>query len=276
MNTLALKIELNPRQPWTEILIAQLSELSFDAFEETETGFIAYGPEDKIDKEELLEITALSGQGFEYSLEFESIPQQNWNASWEADFHPVFVGKKLSILAPFHDQSQAKEINIIIQPKMSFGTGHHQTTWMMANAMLEEEKMPASVLDMGTGTGVLAILAGKLGAQEILAIDIEEWSVENTVENAERNGCKAITAKHGDVDLLKNLKFDLILANINKNVLKSHLNSYLSALNPQGKIMLSGFFDSDCDEMIQEAQNLGFVFVHRQTKETWAQLTFTK
>ncbi|MGV3629805.1 MAG: 50S ribosomal protein L11 methyltransferase [Bacteroidota bacterium] len=276
MNTLALKIALNPRQPWTDILIAQLSELNFDAFEETPTGFIAYGPEHKIDKAELLEITALNGQGFEYHLEFESIPAQNWNAAWEADFQPVFVGERLSILAPFHDQSQAKEINILIQPKMSFGTGHHQTTWMMANAMLQEGKMPAKVLDMGTGTGVLAILAEMLGAQEILAIDIEEWSVENTVENAGRNGCKAIKAVHGDVDLLKNLKFDLILANINKNVLKSHLNSYLSALNSHGKIMLSGFFDSDCDEMIREAEKLGLIFVDRQTRETWAQLTFTK
>lgn len=276
MNTLALKIELSPRQPWTDILIAQLSELNFDAFEETEKGFIAYGPENKIDKQELLEITALNGQGFEYNLEFESIQAQNWNAAWEADFQPVFVGEKLSILAPFHDQSQAKAINIIIQPKMSFGTGHHQTTWMMANAMLEEEKMPEKVLDMGTGTGVLAILAEKLGAREIVAVDIEEWSVENTAENAGRNGCKAIKPVHGDVDVLKKLKFGLILANINKNVLKSHINSYLSALDPSGKIMLSGFFDSDCEEMISVAEKLGLKFVHKQTKETWAQLTFKK
>ncbi len=276
MNTLALKVGLNPRQPWTDILIAQLSELNFDAFEETEKGFIAYGPEDKIDRQELFEITAFNGQGFEYEIEFESIPAQNWNASWEADFQPVFVGEKLSVLAPFHDQALAREINILIQPKMSFGTGHHQTTWMMANAMLEMNTMPEKVLDMGTGTGVLAILAEKLGASEILAIDIEEWSVENTLENAGRNGCKAITALHGDVDLLKNLKFGLILANINKNVLKSHINSYLAALNPQGKIMLSGFFDSDCDEMIRFCENAGLKFVDWQNKETWAQLTFTK
>ena len=276
MNTLALKVELSPKQPWTETLIAQLSELHFDAFEETEKGFVAYGDESKIDKEELLEITAFNGQGFEYSLEFESIPPQNWNAAWESDFKPVFVGEKLSILAPFHDQSLAKEINILIQPKMSFGTGHHQTTWMMANAMLEEGKMPPSVLDMGTGTGVLAILAEKLGAREIFAIDIESWSVENTLENAERNGCKSIKALHGDVNLLKNLKFDLILANINKNVLKSQLNSYLSALNAPGKIMLSGFFESDSEEMIQAAENLGLKFVHKQAKESWAQLTFKK
>jgi ribosomal protein L11 methyltransferase len=146
----------------------------------------------------------------------------------------------------------------------------------MSKALLDEKVMPKTVLDMGTGTGVLAFLAEKLGAESILAIDIEDWSVENTIENAERNQCSKIKALLGDVDLIKDLKFDLILANINKNVLKSHLNSYLSALNIGGKIMLSGFFDSDCEEMILFAEGLGFKFDNKQTKESWAQLTFVK
>lgn len=276
MNTLALKIELNPTQPWTDILIAELSEMNFDAFEETELGLIAYGNEAKINQKEVLSETVLATGDFEYKLEYESIPPQNWNASWESDFQPVFVGEELSILAPFHDKKLAKKINIEILPKMSFGTGHHQTTWMMSKAILDEKVMPKTILDMGTGTGVLAFLAEKLGAESILAIDIEDWSVENTIENAERNKCSKIKALVGDVDLIKELKFDLILANINKNVLKSHLNSYLSALNNGGKIMLSGFFDSDCDEMILFAEGLGFKFVTKQTKESWAQLTFVK
>ncbi|MFN5418315.1 MAG: 50S ribosomal protein L11 methyltransferase [Flavobacteriia bacterium] len=276
MNTLALKIELNPTQPWTDILIAELSEMNFDAFEETEKGLIAYGNEVNINQKEVLSDTVLATGDFEFNLEYESIAPQNWNATWESDFQPVFVGEELSILAPFHDKNLAKKINIEILPKMSFGTGHHQTTWMMSKALLDEKVMPKTVLDMGTGTGVLAFLAEKLGAESILAIDIEDWSVENTIENAERNQCSKIKALLGDVDLIKDLKFDLILANINKNVLKSHLNSYLSALNIGGKIMLSGFFDSDCEEMILFAEGLGFKFDNKQTKESWAQLTFVK
>lgn len=276
MNTLALTIKLNPKQPWAEILVAELAELNFDAFEEFEDGIKAYGSENKIDRRQILDETVLATGDFEYELEYESIPVQNWNATWEADFQPVFVGEELSILAPFHEQSLAKKISIEILPKMSFGTGHHQTTWMMANALLKETKLDIPILDMGTGTGVLAILAEKLGSKSILAIDIESWSVENTIENAERNQCKHIKALHGDVDLIENMKFDLILANINKNVLKSHLNSYLSTLNSGGKIMLSGFFDSDSAEMISFSEELGLKFVEKQTKDTWAQLTFIK
>lgn len=275
-NTLALKIFLKEKYPWSEILIAELSEMNFDAFEEMENGIVAYGSESKINMEEIISNTSLNKGEYEYELEFESIPQQNWNANWEADFEPVFVGEKLSILAPFHEQKLAKKLNIEVLPKMSFGTGHHQTTWMMAKALLEEKKVASSVLDMGTGTGILAILAEKLGSKEILAIDIEDWSVENTLENIERNSCSKIKALCGDVDLIESLKFDLILANINKNVLKSHFYSYISCLNSGGKIMISGFFDSDCDEMIAFAENLGLKFVEKQNKESWAQITFKK
>lgn len=277
MNTLSLRIVLKEKEPWADILVAQLSELNFDAFEEFEGGIIAYGEEDKINREEVLTQTILADGEFVYELEFDSIPQQNWNAQWEADFHPVFVEEKLSILAPFHSKELAKKINIEILPKMSFGTGHHQTTWLMSKAMLEMPRpFPKDVLDMGTGTGVLAILAEKLGSTNILAIDIEPWSAENTIENAERNDCKYITTYCGDVDLLKNQKFDLILANINKNVLKAHISSYLSALNFGGTLMLSGFFDSDSAEMIEVAENLGLKFASKQVKETWCQLTLTR
>ena len=203
--TLLISIELKPKEPWNEILKAELADLGFDAFEDTELGIKAYGPEEKTDLDSVLKDTILAEKeiDFTYKLVHELIPFQNWNAKWEEDFEAVFVEDKLSILAPFHDKSLAKGILIEIQPQMSFGTGHHQTTWMMSKAMLEETEIFGNVLDMGTGTGVLAILAEKLGAESILAIDIEDWSVENTIENAERNSCTKIEAICGNIDVSK-------------------------------------------------------------------------
>jgi ribosomal protein L11 methyltransferase len=159
---------------------------------------------------------------------------------------------------------------------MSFGTGHHQTTWMMSKLLLDMNTIPTSILDMGTGTGVLAILAEKLGAKDILAIDIEPWSVENTIENAERNSCKNIKSLCGDIDLIEGKKFDLILANINKNILKSHMNQYANALNPGSKLALSGFFESDVEELISFAKLHNFNYHYKLVKETWAALILIK
>lgn len=283
METLSLHITLQPRQPWSEILIAQLAEMGFDAFEETATGLTAYGPAPQITLQEVYGNTLLSTKNQEehagaytISVKEERIPFQNWNAAWEADFQPVFVEDKLSILAPFHDKSQAKGMVVEIQPQMSFGTGHHQTTWLMAKAMLDHSMLPQRVLDMGTGTGVLAILAEKLGVGTILAIDIEDWSVENTKENAQRNGCKNIEALCGDVDLLAGKKFDLILANINKNVLKVQIPEYAKTTPTGGELYLSGFFESDVPEMITFTEPFGYRHQKTLTKETWAMVQFTK
>jgi ribosomal protein L11 methyltransferase len=276
-NTLLITVDLQPRNPWSEILTAELAEIGFDAFEETESGIKAYGPENKINEEDIISETILGGEDdFQFELNKEIIAFQNWNANWEADFKPVFVEDKLAIFAPFHDKSAFNGLIIEIQPQMSFGTGHHQTTWLMSQAMLAENLEGKKVLDMGTGTGVLAILAEKLGSSSILAIDIEDWSVENTIENAQRNNCHQIKSLHGDVDLIEGEKFDFILANINKNVLKKHMNHYVDALNKDGKLFISGFFDSDAQEMIDFVENLGVKHVKTNTKETWAQICFGK
>lgn len=276
-NTLLITVELQPRNPWSEILTAELAEIGFDAFEETESGIKAYGPENKINEEEIISETILGGEhDFQFELNKEIIAFQNWNANWEADFKPVFVEDKLAIFAPFHDKTSFDGLVIEIQPQMSFGTGHHQTTWLMSQAILAENLKGKTVLDMGTGTGVLAILAEKLGASAILAIDIEDWSVENTIENAQRNSCSKIKSLHGDVDLISGQSFDFILANINKNVLKKHMKSYVDALNANGKLFISGFFDSDAQEMIDFVENLGLKHLKTNTKETWAQICFGK
>ncbi|MFN6075623.1 MAG: 50S ribosomal protein L11 methyltransferase, partial [Fluviicola sp.] len=201
------------------------------------------------------------------------IPHQNWNAEWEANFEPVVVDERLVILAPFHDISSFQhESKIIIQPQMSFGTGHHQTTFLMSQYLLDLPEVPKKVLDMGTGTGVLAILAEFKGAEEILAVDIEPWSVENTKENAERNNCSKIKALEGDIEVTFGNKFGLILANINKNVLKAHLPSYASICETGGLLYLSGFFETDVAELTSEAKKVGFELVEVRTKETWASM----
>lgn len=272
MDYIELDIKLKPLRPFNEIIVAQLAEAGFESFVDTEDGVLAYGQISETSVERALAETFLGEKRDDVAVSFQSsvIESQNWNAVWESDFEPVFVEEYVSILAPFHDPSQAKGIIVEIQPKMSFGTGHHQTTWMMSKALFELESVPEKVLDMGTGTGVLAIIAEKLGAKDILAIDIEEWSVENTIENAERNKCKHIKVLHGDSDLITGKSFDLILANINKNVLKAHLPSYAATLQKGGVLMLSGFFDSDVDELLNFAKNYGLVKEFVYFKDNWA------
>jgi ribosomal protein L11 methyltransferase len=278
MDYLELTVNILPRDPWAEILVSQLAELGFESFVDTENGVLAYAPVTEVDLENAINESILSNSTDEFQLDFESkiIPQQNWNALWEADFQPVEVEDRMTILAPFHNRTNAKGIIVEIQPQMSFGTGHHQTTWMMSKALLDLPTVPKNVLDMGTGTGVLAILAEKLGAENILAIDIEDWSVENTKENAARNDANGITALHGDVDLIEGKTFDLILANINKNILKSHLHQYSASLLSGGMLMLSGFFETDVHELVEAAKNENLTLQKVLNKETWAALILIK
>lgn len=274
MDTLVLHIDLIPAAPWSEILISWLSEEGCNAFEETKTGVTAYASMDDVDQNELKQkISEWGGEHeVELSLKDEVIPHKNWNAEWESDFQSVEVEDFLTILAPFHDKKDKKGMLVEIQPQMSFGTGHHQTTWMMSKALFEMKSMPERVLDMGTGTGILAVVAEKLGAPDILAIDIEEWSAENTRENAIRNNCTKIETLHGDIDLIQNRKFGLILANINKNVLKSQFEAYAEGLEVGGRIVISGFFETDVEDMLSFAENLNFELEKKWNKETWAAL----
>lgn len=278
MDYVEVTIDLQPRDPWAEVLIAELAELGFESFVETTTGIQAFAPVTIGSVDELLATTSLQlNTEVAFTKTETIIPHQNWNAQWEADFEPVEVDNRLVILAPFHDASVYEgRQQIIIQPQMSFGTGHHQTTYLMSQYLLDMNSVPAKVLDMGTGTGVLAILAEKLGATDILAIDIEPWSVENTVENAARNSCKHIRTATGDSDLITETDFGLILANINKNILKKQLPIYHGAMVPQGILLLSGFFVTDVAEMIELGEELGFEHLETVEKETWAAVKLLK
>lgn len=276
MDTLELQIILTPKDPWSDILIAELSEQGFDSFVNTDEGLLAYAPAD-IDLEQVKANSSLNGNfDVDFKLTEKIIPYQNWNAKWESEFEAVYVEEYATISAPFHTDIETKGLNVVIQPQMSFGTGHHQTTWLMTKALFELDKMPKNVLDMGTGTGVLAVVAEKLGAKRVLAIDIEDWSVVNAIENIAMNDCSTVECRCGDIDQLKGEKFGLIIANINKNILKSHMEEYSKALLSAGTLLLSGFFNSDVEELVNFAANYNLVKKDVLYKDEWAMIRLEK
>jgi ribosomal protein L11 methyltransferase len=267
-----------PFEPWNEILVASLSDVGFESFMEDENELLAYISSQNEEVSSINSLLNSFNENKEMTLTWvrKNIEHQNWNALWEADFEPVFVDDRLSIVAPFHGAAARKNHVIEIDPKMSFGTGHHQTTFLMCQQILSLELGDKLVLDMGTGTGVLAILAEQLGAKEIIAIDIESWSVENTKWNAERNGCTKIDAIEGGASLIPLLNFDFIFANINKNILKDQLPIYSQVLSEGGTLLLSGFFNSDVSELLIVAEKLNLVLVNVHEKETWALIKLQK
>jgi len=276
MDTIELNIQLTPKDPWSDIVIAELSEQGFDSFVNTDEGLLAYAPI-TVNSDEALKQSVLGNPiGFHCTIIKTIIPHQNWNAEWEKNFSPVVIEDYATILAPFHDGKDAVGMKVIIQPQMSFGTGHHQTTWMMTKALFELDEMPSVVLDMGTGTGVLAVYAEKLGAKEIVAIDIEEWSAENARENVGRNECSNVECLWGDIDLVEGRNFGLIIANINKNILKQHMEVYSNALETNGTLLLSGFFVTDVDEMTSYCEVYKLKQTKVFTKDEWACIQLIK
>jgi ribosomal protein L11 methyltransferase len=267
-----------PFEPWNEILVSALSEVGFESFMEEDLKVKAYISSKE---ENVLMINAVlekfNGKN-EMSFKWtkETIRHKNWNEVWEANFEPVYVENNLSIVAPFHDESLRKNHVIEIDPKMSFGTGHHQTTFLMCQQIFKLDLKDKCILDMGTGTGVLAILAEQLGARECFAIDIEPWSVENTIYNATRNRCTKIKAIEGGESQIPKILFDCIFANINKNVLKEQLKTYSDSLSLDGTLLLSGFFTSDVQELCVHAEKYNLKTESIHEKESWALIKLRK
>ena len=243
--------KVSPLQPAVEILIAELGYAGFESFVENEEGVIAYIQKEEWHEGILDSIYILSSDEFEISYTFEEIEQTNWNEEWEKNFNPIVVDDLVSVRAPFHEKPDTK-FDIIIEPKMSFGTGHHETTHMMIQHILQNDFTNKTVLDMGCGTGVLAILAEKVGASKLDAIDIDNWCYLNSIENVERNNCKNISVYEGDVKLLEGKTYDSIIANINRNILLADIPQYAKSLNTNGSLFLSGFYEQDIP-MISEA-----------------------
>lgn len=274
MNYKAYHFTVTPLQPGTDILMAILGEDAFESFDNTPTGFIAYVSEDVTVETDL---SQLQFEDFTFSYKIEHITAQNWNASWEANFEPVEVEELVYIHANFHAPSSKAVYNIEITPKMSFGTGHHDTTWQMCKALYQLDVKNKTVLDMGCGTGVLAILAKKMGSGKTLAIDIDAWSVENSIENCNVNKTPDIEVKLGDANLLpKSVTFDIILANINKNILKQDMLAYFNCLQTNGYLLLSGFFTTDVEELVSHACAIGFKPDYNSSRNGWAVIQLVK
>jgi ribosomal protein L11 methyltransferase len=264
---------VEPREPGSEILLAELGEKPFESFVETETGLIAYVQKDLWTEDILDGIYILNSPEFTVSFKMEEIDQVNWNEEWEKNFEPIDVDGKCHVRAPFHPKTEA-EFDIVIEPKMSFGTGHHETTHMMIQHLLEMEVNKLKTLDMGCGTAILAILAEMKGAQPIDAIDIDTWCYLNSIENAERNNCRHISVYEGDAALLKGRKYDLIIANINRNILLNDMQQYADCLNKDGILLLSGFYEEDIPFIDASCTEKGLTYVKKLQRNNWVSLKY--
>ena len=271
---------VSPKEPTTEILIAELGFAGFESFVETEEGVTAYIQKDEHNKAVLEDIYALKNKEFDISYTVEEIAQVNWNEEWEKNFNPILIEDTVHIRAPFHDKIEGITNEIVIEPKMSFGTGHHETTHMMVKHLLtlaNENKIKGkTVLDMGCGTGVLAILVEQLGAVKLDAIDIDNWCYLNSLENIARNNAKNIQVFEGDASLLINKKYDIIIANINRNILLNDMKTYLNVLAEDGILLLSGFYQEDIPIIDKEASKTGLKLHSIEEMNNWVALRYEK
>ncbi|MEN0047229.1 MAG: 50S ribosomal protein L11 methyltransferase [Bacteroidota bacterium] len=258
-----------------EILIALLSQYPFDTFQEQEDGLEAYIPA-KLEEEAIATVLEDWQQQFDFKYERIFVKAQNWNAVWESNFHPIIVGDFCGIRADFHDPIPNVQHELIIQPKMAFGTGHHATTFQVIQMMEQLPLEGAKVFDYGCGTGILAILASKLGASRIDAIDIDEWSKENTEGNATLNQVENINVWQGDLTSLHDKGYDCIFANITFNVISSSLTSLYTKLHTGGHLITSGFFPTDAMRLKTQAKALGMRVIQESQKGDWACVYFQK
>ncbi|MEY4011789.1 MAG: ribosomal methyltransferase [Bacteroidota bacterium] len=264
---------IEPKELGSEILIAELGEKAFESFTETETGIDAFVQKDLWDDTILDDVYILQSEEFKIDYTYEEIEQVNWNEEWEKNFEPIEVDGKCHVRAPFHPKTEA-EFDIVIEPKMSFGTGHHETTHMMIQHLLEMDVKGLKTLDMGCGTAILAILAEMKGAQPIDAIDIDNWCYLNSIENAERNHCQHISVYEGDAALLQDKKYDLIIANINRNILLNDMQSYVDCLNSGGTILFSGFYEEDIPFIDESCTEKGLTYVKKFQRNNWVSLKY--
>lgn len=275
MNYIEYDFTVSPTEMGAEILMAELAEVGFDSFEDTPTGIKAYIPKDSWNEHILQDIYLLSNPEFTISYQITEIEQVNWNEEWEKNFSPIVVEDLCTVRANFHPVPNTR-YDIVITPKMSFGTGHHETTYMMLQQLLPLSLEGTKVLDMGCGTGILAIMAALRGAHDITAIDIDPWCVENATENVQQNDCSFITIKEGDVSLIAGEQYNLILANINRNILLSDIPAYTQALLPQGLLLVSGFYEEDLPAIKEKCQEVGLTYLSYIERNHWVSAKFQR
>jgi ribosomal protein L11 methyltransferase len=271
---IAYDFNVSPKEPATEMLIAQLGYVGFESFVEQDNGVTAYIQKQEWNSKILEDVFLLHSNEFNITFEHNEIAQTNWNEEWEKNFNPIQVDDLVSIRAPFHT-NPLLQFDIVIEPKMSFGTGHHETTHMMVQHLLALDLDTKKVLDMGCGTGILAIFAEMKGAKPIDAIDIDSWCYENSLENIQRNNCNHITVYEGDASVLKE-KYDVIIANINRNILLSDMKTYTDCLNENGVLLLSGFYKEDIVIIEDEVTKYGLTFETMIQRNNWVALKYVK
>lgn len=278
MDYIELSCKLSPYSTdFADLLIYELGEIGFDSFETAQPFCKAYINVDNFDADIIKKLDFLHENPFG-SIEYEinEIKSQNWNEQWESSYKPVEVGNKCAVIATFHEPIPNVEYTIEIEPQMSFGTGHHETTWLMIDSIYDMDVTGKSVADCGCGTGVLAIFACLKKAKEAFAFDIDEWASTNTLDNAKRNGVDNISAVKGGMETLKGKTFDLLFANINKNILIMEMKKMSEALNIGGQILMSGFYDTDIEAIADSAKKEGLQFEWKKHKNKWSICSFVK
>lgn len=272
-----IKLKIACQEDFREILQAEFAEAGFSSFADTEKGFEAFAEPTDFEKEVFDDVVSRYHKAAAMKYELGKVPRENWNKEWESHYDSILVNNRCAVRATFHAPMPQYEHEIVITPKMSFGTGHHQTTRLMLRNQLNVNHQDKRVLDVGCGTGILAIMAAKLGAAEVKACDIDEWAVENSRENFELNNCQNIEVRRG---ILQEVGFagtyDIILANINKNALLDEMGIYVQCLRPEGLLFLSGFYESDVDDLLREGEKHGLKKQEEESEKSWAALVLSR
>ncbi len=269
-------IRLKQVYPFADLLVSKLNDIEFESYLEYENGLKAYIQTQLLDRSAVTETISEISELTEISFTIKKLKQENWNVKWERNYHPVIINDSCVIRAPFHDSVVDIKYEIIIMPRMSFGTGHHETTKLMIAEMFNLDLNGKSVLDMGSGTGVLAILASKLGASNLVGIDYDDWAFNNAKDNAILNNVSNIQFLYGNSDSIGDKKYDIILANINRNIILNDIEIYFGAMNLGGEILLSGFFKEDVSLILKKIKKLRLKLIVRKNKNRWQMIHLKK
>jgi len=276
MEYIEVDIEIEKSEVFSDIVVARLNEIEFETFLENDNGVRCYIQAKLFDKKKLdIELDKIK-QYTKLNFNINHVAQKNWNEEWEKNFKPVQINSHCLIRSEFHNNSGNFKDEIIITPKMSFGTGHHETTFLMINELYNLDLNDKSILDMGSGTGVLSIVASKNGAKQVVGIDIDEWAFQNSIDNAKLNNTENISFLHGDIKLIENQDFDIILANINRNIIEKDIEGYYNLLSDKGDLLISGFLVEDVDFIINLSINNRFNVINKKNKGQWSMVHLRK